>query len=206
MKSEQNLIAQNTEFGWVVSGACSSGPGARVLAFMTNVELQKSLKKFFEPYEFENDTNSDLTDEEAYCEDHFIRTVRRDVDGRFTVTLLFKNEMTRPDLRDSRKCAIATQFQLEQSFLRNPKLHEEYEKFIRESIELGHIEEVDTDSPLESSSAIHYMPHHCVFKNSMTTALRVVYNASQKTANGKSLNEQFGYRPFETNRYFIIIN
>lgn len=34
------------------------------------------------------------------------------------------------------------------------------------------------------------MPHHCVFKNSTITALRVVYNASQKTANGKSLNEQ----------------
>lgn len=34
------------------------------------------------------------------------------------------------------------------------------------------------------------MPHHSVKKDSTTTALRVVFNASQKTSNGKSFNEQ----------------
>lgn len=41
-----------------------------------------------------------------------------------------------------------------------------------------------------NSSDVYYMPHHPVFKESTTTKLRVVFNASQKTDNGKSLNEQ----------------
>lgn len=36
----------------------------------------------------------------------------------------------------------------------------------------------------------HFIPHHAVFKESTTTKLRTVYNASQKTSNGLSLNEQ----------------
>lgn len=70
--------------------------------------------------------------------------------------------------------------------LKNKKLGEEYAKFISEGIELGHIEQV----PLVSDNLVHYMPHHCVFKDITTTALRIVYNGSQKTSNHKSLNEQ----------------
>lgn len=39
-------------------------------------------------------------------------------------------------------------------------------------------------------SDYHYMPHHGVSKESTTTKLRIVYNASMPTSNGKCLNEQ----------------
>lgn len=87
--------------------------------------------------------------------------------------------MLKPDLGDSRRCAIATQLQLEQKFAKNEKLREEYIKQISEAIELGHVEEV----PYDSGRNYHYIPHHCVFKDSKTTALRVVRNASNKTSN-----------------------
>lgn len=99
----------------------------------------------------------------------------------------FKNGISYPELGDSRRVAVATQLQLEKRFERNPLLGEEYSKFIREGIELGHIEEVPCDE-LKNDKA-HYLPHHCVFKDSTTTKLRVVYNASQETSNGKSLND-----------------
>ena len=35
----------------------------------------------------------------------------------------------------------------------------------------------------------HYMPHHAVFKKSATTPLRIVFNASSKPNDGKSLND-----------------
>ena len=35
----------------------------------------------------------------------------------------------------------------------------------------------------------HYMPHHAVFKKSATTPLRIVFNASSKPNEGKSLND-----------------
>lgn len=72
MKSEQNLIAQNTELGWVVSGTCgANNSNVRILTLVKNVELQQSLKKFFEAHEFDNETKNDLTVEEFYCEDNY---------------------------------------------------------------------------------------------------------------------------------------
>lgn len=152
---------------------------------MSNVTLEKQLKKFFDTENFEEE-DDDETEEEKYCEQHFSSTYKREPDGRFNVTLPLKNNMLSPDLGDSRKCAIATQLQLERRFVRNPKLKSEYTKHIQEGIALGHIEEIQYCP----SEIVHYLPHHCVFKNSTTTALRVVYNASQRTANGKSLNQQ----------------
>lgn len=123
------------------------------------------------------------------------------------ISLPFKYEMSQPELGDSRKCAIATQFQLERRFERNPNLQKEYEKFIRESIALRHIEKVAAGSTYGLDSAIHYMPHYCVFKNSTTTALRVVYNASPKTSNGISLNEQLAIgRTKQTDIVSLLIN
>lgn len=106
---------------------------------------------------------------------------------------LFKNisslkiGLQKPDIGESRKMAIATQMQLERRFIKNPLLKIEYEKFINEYIQLGHMEEVPYESQFDNNA--HYLPHHCVFKESTTTKLRVVFNASQKTTNGLSLNE-----------------
>lgn len=41
----------------------------------------------------------------------------------------------------------------------------------------------------ERPDNIHYLPHHAVFKNSTTTKLRTVFNASQPTSNGVKLND-----------------
>lgn len=187
VKSDKLLIAQNTEFGWIVSGAISGVESSlRVVSLVTYVELEKTLKQFFGSEEFENEINNELSDEQLYCERHFKENCYQNGDGRFVVGIPFKNGLTEPDLGDSRNRAVAAQFQLERRFAKNPKLGEEYSKHIREAIELGHIEE----APYVSDKKCHYLPHHCVFKDSTTTALRVVYNASQKTSNGKSLNQQ----------------
>lgn len=82
---------------------------------------------------------------------------------------------------------IASQLQLERRFKKNPKLKSEYQKFIHEYIDLGHMELVPFESQFEENA--HYLPHYCVFKESTTTKLRVLFNASQKTSNGKSLNK-----------------
>lgn len=51
---------------------------------------------------------------------------------------------------------------------------------------MGHMEEVTA----EGEPGSYYLPHHAVFKeSSSTTKLRVVFNGSQKTSNGASLND-----------------
>lgn len=44
--------------------------------------------------------------------------------------------------------------------------------------------------PTKFSHSGFYLPHHAVFKQSTTTKLRVVFNASQASSKGMSLNEQ----------------
>lgn len=55
MKSDDNLIAQNTELGWIVSGALNTaGPMLQIVTLITNVELEKKVKNFFREDEFES--------------------------------------------------------------------------------------------------------------------------------------------------------
>lgn len=63
IKSEKDLIAQNTELGWIVSGALFQGPIISIVSLISNVELHESLKKFFNSKDFENDERIALTEE-----------------------------------------------------------------------------------------------------------------------------------------------
>ncbi|CAB0003941.1 unnamed protein product, partial [Nesidiocoris tenuis] len=58
---------------------------------------------------------------------------------------------------------------------------------MREYLELDHMSPV---SPPSSKQSVYYLPHHAVFRNdNPTTKIRVVFNASQKTTTGYSLND-----------------
>ncbi|XP_031635226.1 uncharacterized protein LOC116348388, partial [Contarinia nasturtii] len=201
IKSEQNLIAQNTEFGWIVSGATSKvSPSPQILSMITNVELDDKLSKFFNNEEFVEVDALSLTEEESMCEDHYTRTHFRDENGRFVVSLPFKNGLEKPDLGDSRRIAIASLLSLERRFISKPDLKIRYSEFLNEYISAGHMREVKNYHPDS-----YYLPHHCVLKESTTTKLRVVFNASQTTSNGKSLNEQLALGPMDQNDMVSIL-
>ncbi|XP_041451549.1 uncharacterized protein LOC121405052 [Drosophila obscura] len=90
------------------------------------------------------------------------------------------------DLGHSR-CAAQAQFlKNEQSLQRNLPLKEQYDAVIQEYLELGHMTAVTPSH----DSGHYYLPHHAVFKpDNTTTKLRVVFNASSPSSNGKSLND-----------------
>ncbi|XP_011884007.1 PREDICTED: uncharacterized protein LOC105571143 [Vollenhovia emeryi] len=59
---------------------------------------------------------------------------------------------------------------------------------MQEYVNLNHMREIDDRDANNETS--YYLPHHAVFKeNSITTKLRVVFDASCKTASGLSLND-----------------
>ena len=61
---------------------------------------------------------------------------------------------------------------------------QQYDKVVESYIEKEFIEKI-LNQPIEG----HYMPHHAMFKKSATTPLRIVFNASSRPNEGKSLND-----------------
>ncbi|XP_053989874.1 uncharacterized protein LOC128882320, partial [Hylaeus volcanicus] len=172
-------IAVNSELGWLIMGPEKNE---------AHLECVDSDESETEP-----------SDEERCREEYYVKTTKRDDDGRLNVSMAFTTE-NGPCLGDSRKIALATLFQLEKKFAKNPEFHKQYVATINESIELGHLV-LEKNPPIDS----HYIPHHAVFKNSTTTKLRQVYNASNKTANGKSLNEQLVVGKIDQSSIFELI-
>lgn len=185
--SPDEPIAQNSEFGWIISGPTSSETtiGATVTSLLSVIDIEERIKEFFKHDDIAIEVEP-LNGDELLCEEHFKKNTVRLENGRYSIKLPFKNGKDKPILGDSRKCAVATLIQLEKRFQRNPKLAEEYKKFIHEYLSLGHMEL----SIYDPNTTACYLPHHCVLRDSTTTKLRVVFNASQKTSNGVSLNDE----------------
>ncbi|RYE27129.1 MAG: hypothetical protein EOP45_02210 [Sphingobacteriaceae bacterium] len=196
-------IAQNSELGWIISGPVNANQNRNinVAALVSNVEIDNKLNQIFSTDDVQDLQIMPLSDEEEYCENHFVTTHKRDHNGKYIVKIPFKNGLEFPDLGDSRKCAIATFLSLERKFDSNPSLAEEYKKFIHEYIDLGHMEEFRYNP----TDLTFFMPHHHVLKDSTTTKLRVVFNASQRSRNGRSLNEQMAIGALQQNDILNIL-
>ncbi|XP_018400334.1 PREDICTED: uncharacterized protein LOC108777851 [Cyphomyrmex costatus] len=75
---------------------------------------------------------------------------------------------------------------MERKFTKSPEIKQQYKIFMQEYEELNHMTEVSNQ---EDSRTSLYLPHHAVVKpDSVTTKLRVVFDASCPTSSGVSLN------------------
>ncbi|XP_044007558.1 uncharacterized protein LOC122852058 [Aphidius gifuensis] len=124
-----------------------------------------------------------LTNEAIWSNTMCINNIKRDPNGRYIARLPFiKGDRT---LGDSRAAAYRRFHALENKFLSKPELKPEYHKVMQEYLELGHMSPVS-----DNSEHKYYLPHHTVIKkSSSTTKVRVVFDASAKSNNNKSLND-----------------
>ncbi|GFW24684.1 integrase catalytic domain-containing protein [Trichonephila clavipes] len=179
-----NLIFQNTVFGFVASGSNSfADTEARVHCGLIKGNLNQTLKMF---WELENvDVEKPKNEEAIFCEDHFLKTHSRDEEGRYVVKMPLKNE---PNcLGESRDIALKRLNALWTRLIRDPQYLKLYRDFIHEYDQLGHMKEVVAEH--DNSEVAYYMPHHGVLRpEKSTTKLRVVFNATNPTSNGLSLN------------------
>lgn len=156
--------------------------------------------KFWEIEEFHD--VKPLSKDEIECERIFSETTRRDLDGRFIVTLPLKKSAD--CLGGSRSQAEKMFYSLERRLLRNPSLREQYVTFMQEYKDLNHMTLLQSDSSLPKVE--YFMPHHGVLRNdSLTTKLRVVFNASSPSSNGISLNNLQYIGPVLQDELFSII-
>ncbi|XP_008181389.1 uncharacterized protein LOC103308916 [Acyrthosiphon pisum] len=124
--------------------------------------------------------------EEKQTVEHFKENTKRGTDGRFIVRLPLKPLVE--ELGDTLKLAITRFISVERRLMRDEKLQKEYTRFMEEYLELGHMEEVIDEDQIPKRSS--YLPHHAVIKeSSLTTKVRVVFDASAKSSTGLTLND-----------------
>lgn len=146
-------------------------------------DIQNQLIRFWQTEEVCHES-SILSHEERLCEEHFIKNTSRLSDGRFCVKIPLKESSD--SLGDSfsraKRCFIA----LERRNFNQPSLDKMYKEFMSEYISLGHMSEC----VINEAERSYYIPHHGVLReSSLTTKLRVVFNASTPTTSGISFNQ-----------------
>ncbi|GFS68201.1 uncharacterized protein TNCV_1531061 [Trichonephila clavipes] len=125
------------------------------------------------------------TEESIFCEDHFLKTHSRDDKGRYVVKMpLKKGPNCLDELRD---IALKRLNALWTRLIRYPQYLKLYRDFIHEYEQLGHTKEFVAEN--DNSKIAYYMPHHGILRpEKSTTKLKVVFNATNPTSNGLSLN------------------
>ena len=183
--TENEPSAFKTVFGWILSGKAHSAPettaSTNTVCTLATSSLENSLKQF---WELENvPTSQVIAPEDAECERIYCNTYTRDKAGRYCVALPFVSEG--PELGDSYQTALRRYQALERKLGADPALRLEYSKFMQDYLDCGHMSQVEADH-----KGKYYIPHHAVLKPQNTTSkVRIVYDASAKTSNDKSLND-----------------
>lgn len=89
-------------------------------------------------------------------------------------------------LGNSRALAMQRFLTLEKRLIKNKKLYDEYKMVMDEYEQMGLTQEIQEDN----EGPNYYLPHHAVVKqSSVTTRLRIVFDAGMKTDTGLALND-----------------
>ena len=175
---------QETQLGWIAGGAVNHKTSNLTACHLSTSALESQVAKFWEVEELTN--KAVLSEEDLATEQYFLESYSRQKNGRFTVSLPFKNNKV--SLGNSREVAEKRFYNLKRKLNNQVEIKSEYVKFLKEYEELGHMQLVP-EQELNKADCC-YLPHHPVIKNAaVTTKLRVVFDASSKSANGQSLND-----------------
>ena len=214
LQSQEIIIQEHlprlhkTQFGWIVAGKIhmTSQLTQSFASFSCSEEsddecINAKLQRFWELESIPNQTF--LTSEEQQAEEHFTKTHRRENNGRYIVRLPMKQSTN--NLGESRPQAEKRFHYLERKLDKDPSLKLEYQKFMNEYLDLGHMVEVDENKDPVSQKS-YYLPHHAVIKlSSSTTKTRVVFDASANSTSNLSLNDILLVGPTIQNDLFSIM-
>ena len=197
----RSFWAQQTIFGWVISGGNIKPNNS----FSTNLAIVEDINFNLENFWKIEDvpSRSLLTEDEVFCEKLFQDTYKRLSDGRFEVSLPFKSQTV--NIGESLNIALSRFYWLEKRFAKNPTFKFHYLEFMKEMEDLGFMVKIKYDDK-EATNNRYYLPHHGIIHQTVNrTKFRVVFNASAKTSNGRSINDELLAGPNLQNDLFSII-
>lgn len=182
--ANNNVTLQKTHLGWILGGKIPGKKPSKVATCNLTFDLlDKKVSRF---WEIENvPSKRIMSNEERKCLEHYMKnTTRESETGKYIVRQPFKEDVN--ELGESYNRALKQFYALERTLLKVPEHKEKYSDFMKEYELLGHMSENTTHCHSDS----YFIPHHSIIKeSSLTTKLRVVFNASSKTSTGKSLND-----------------
>ena len=183
-------MAVHTKVGWILSGpverqeisvnlTLAATHALRIDTLPVEQNLDDQLRRFWEL------ESLGIMKEEPSVYDKFVQWISFD-GQRYQVSLPWKENT--PHLPDNFELCRRRLDSLLRRLKQNPPLLAEYDSVIRDQLNRGIVEVVDSPSS-DENDRVHYLPHHGVVRQDKTTSkLRIVYDASAKTS-GPSLNE-----------------
>jgi len=184
-----NVFVIPSKLGNLVGGTISAGTVASNVVTILKVatsdtSLDDELKKL---WELENIgiKSPSSNDDEAIKK--FERSISYS-NGKYTASLPWKDEDV--NLPTNRTLALNRTNSLLNSLRKDEKLLHIYNDLIKEQLKSDFIEKIPDNCEVSPSSKVHYIPHHPVHKDSVTTPVRIVYDCSAKCSKySKSLND-----------------
>lgn len=190
-KTDSNnvLLAQNTQFGWVISGHLLDRSNSRIVSLhlrenhSTEADMLSHIDRLVRRFwEIESIPAQRIrSHEEIRCDEIFASTHSRGSDGRYVVTIPFRTDCS--SLGSSRHIALKRFLQLERRMERDPALAEKYKAFIKDYIDSGHM--IPAPPAPTDPSKSYYIPYHAITKRKF----RFVFDSSCDTSSGVSLND-----------------
>lgn len=123
-----NLIAQNTVFGWILSGRMSKGSRTlakdNLISMHIQVKEDDLLKRFWEMEDEPNLIKKEMTNSEKVCENLFDLTTVTDNDRRFVVRLPFETDDPKCQYGNTEERAVKRLEYLERKLSKDSKLRE----------------------------------------------------------------------------------
>lgn len=180
------LRAQQSRLGKVIFGELGSNDESELLpqcfsATITDYDLDRALRRLWEIEEIQGP--AEMSSDQRWVEDHFVRTHYRTTDGQYVVHILIKPDRDE-ELGDSYYMARRQFESNERRLQRQPEVWAKYVDFMREYLTLGHMQ-LATE-PYDAKGRMVYIPHHAVLP---PAKFRVVFNASAQTSSKVSFND-----------------
>ena len=182
--------AQKTLLGWVVSGRvlntdAGNGSCCHLAEAHDELKAEPDMERFWTLEDIGDLNESTYTSSELRCIDLFENSTVKTSESFYEVRVPFKQPLQQ--LGDSLTRADRCLQSLMRRLARDPDIGQQYDDFMNQYLNLGHMTEVP---PADVRRIKYYIPHHCVLRpDSVTTKLRVVFNASATTTNDLSLND-----------------
>ncbi|XP_062541560.1 uncharacterized protein LOC134209581 [Armigeres subalbatus] len=135
-------VLTESVFGWIVTGEVTSD--SQAIRYSCNMAVSDDLEEIMARLRSCEEVGAvnKHSPKEGRCEELFENTVKRETDGRYTVTLP-KNTEVLAKIGESKDIALTRLRAVERRLAKDPDLQRQYSEFMTEYINLGHMRKVD---------------------------------------------------------------